>query len=38
MQQNTNLPNPGDQAGLNPREAVLADLGLKRSPQWAEVE
>lgn len=38
MQQNTNPQNPGDQAGLDPRNSVLAEYGLKRSPQWDEVE
>lgn len=38
MQQNTNPQNSGDQAGLDPREQVLMDHGLQRSPQWDEVE
>jgi hypothetical protein len=38
MQQDSNPQNRNNQAGLDPREAVLTDLGLKRSPQWAEVE
>jgi 5-methylcytosine-specific restriction endonuclease McrA len=38
MQQNTNPQTPKDQAGLDPREVVLTDHGLKRSWQWGEVE
>lgn len=38
MQQNMNPQNSYVQAGLDPRNAVLAECGLKRSPQWDEVE
>ena len=38
MQQDTNPQSPVIQAAVDPRQAVLAEYGLKRSPQWAEVE
>jgi 5-methylcytosine-specific restriction endonuclease McrA len=38
MQQDVNPQNLNNQVGLNSPDAVLAEYGLKRSPQWAEVE
>lgn len=38
MQQDTNPQNANAQTGLDPRQAVLVDHGLKRSWQWGEVE
>src|SRR2546425_7598800 len=38
MQQDTNPQSPVIHAAPDPRDAVLADYGLKRSWQWGEVE
>jgi hypothetical protein len=38
MQQDTNPQSPVIHAAVDPRQAVLANYGLKRSWQWGEVE
>ncbi len=38
MQQDTNPQSPVIHAAVDPRDAVLASFGLKRSWQWGEVE